>query len=47
MGVIVEKFSDEKGIIWPESISPFKVYLLKINSDKPDVDKKRMKFITN
>ena len=40
MGVIVEKFSDEKGIIWPESISPFKVYLLKINSDKPDVDKK-------
>lgn len=40
MGVIVEKFSDEKGIIWPESISPFKVYLLKINSDNPDVDKK-------
>jgi len=40
MGVIVEKFSDEKGIIWPESISPFKVYLLKINTDNRDVDKK-------
>lgn len=27
MGVIVEKFSDERGIVWPESIAPFKVYL--------------------
>lgn len=40
MGVVVEKFSDEKGIIWPESISPFRIYLLKINSDNPDVDDK-------
>ena len=32
MGVIVEKFSDEKGIIWPESIAPFKVYLVRIGS---------------
>jgi prolyl-tRNA synthetase len=23
MGVIVEKFSDNKGIIWPENIAPF------------------------
>lgn len=28
MGVIVEKFNDEKGIIWPESVAPFKVHLL-------------------
>lgn len=28
MGVIVEKFSDEKGIIWPESVAPFKVHLV-------------------
>ena len=28
MGVIVEKFSDEKGIVWPESIAPFKVHLI-------------------
>lgn len=40
MGVIVEKFSDEKGIIWPESIAPFRVYLLKINSDNSEVDRK-------
>ena len=30
MGVIVEKFADEKGIIWPEAIAPFKVYLVSI-----------------
>lgn len=28
MGTIVEVLSDEKGIIWPESVSPFKVHLL-------------------
>src|SRR5258708_3737407 len=28
MGVIVEKFNDEKGIIWPESVAPFKALLL-------------------
>lgn len=30
MGVIVEKFNDEKGIIWPESVAPFKVTLVNI-----------------
>lgn len=28
MGVIVEKFHDEKGIVWPEPISPFQVHLI-------------------
>ncbi len=32
MGVIVEKFSDEVGIVWPTSISPFAVHLLNIGS---------------
>ncbi|HUS26810.1 MAG TPA: aminoacyl--tRNA ligase-related protein [Nevskiaceae bacterium] len=27
MGVIVEKFADDKGIVWPESVAPFTVYL--------------------
>lgn len=31
MGVIVEKFHDDKGIIWPESIAPAKVHLVGIN----------------
>lgn len=30
MGVIAEKFADEKGLVWPESIAPFKCYLLGI-----------------
>jgi prolyl-tRNA synthetase len=30
MGVIVEKFGDDKGLVWPENISPYKVYLLSI-----------------
>lgn len=33
MGVIVEKFADEKGIIWPESVAPAKVYLVRIGSE--------------
>ena len=34
MGVIVEKFADGKGLIWPESIAPFRVYLATIGDDK-------------
>ena len=34
MGVIVEKFADEKGIVWPESIAPAKVYLVQIGGDE-------------
>lgn len=30
MGVIAEKFADEKGLIWPESIAPFRYYLVGI-----------------
>lgn len=34
MGVIVEKFHDEKGLIWPEAIAPFKVHLVSLNQDE-------------
>ena len=30
MGVIVEKFADEKGLIWPENVAPARVYLVQI-----------------
>mgnify|MGYP001611898057 FL=1 len=30
MGVIAEQFADEKGLVWPENITPFKVYLVQI-----------------
>lgn len=34
MGVVVEKFSDDKGIVWPESIAPFRVYLVRIGGEE-------------
>ena len=34
MGTIVEVLSDDKGIIWPESVAPFKVHLLALGDDK-------------
>lgn len=33
MGVLVEKFADDKGIVWPENVAPYKVYLVRIGSD--------------
>jgi prolyl-tRNA synthetase len=30
VGVIAEHFSDEDGLIWPENIAPFRVYLVQI-----------------
>ncbi len=34
MGVIVEVLSDEKGIVWPESIAPFRFHLLSLVADE-------------
>ncbi len=34
IGTIVEILSDEKGIVWPESVAPFRVHLLSLDSDK-------------
>ena len=30
MGVIAERFADEKGLVWPESITPYKYYVVGI-----------------
>lgn len=30
MGVIVEKFADEKGLVWPENVAPFRYHLVAI-----------------
>lgn len=38
MGTVVEVLSDDKGIIWPESIAPFRVHLLSIGN-KDEVKK--------
>lgn len=32
MGVIAEKLADDKGLVWPENIAPYKVYLVSIGA---------------
>ncbi len=40
MGVIVEKMSDENGIVWPESIAPYQVHLVSIgDAGQAEADK--------
>ncbi|MCA9358853.1 prolyl-tRNA synthetase [Candidatus Kaiserbacteria bacterium] len=37
MGTVVDLLSDEKGIVWPESIAPFRVHLVALNTDDQEV----------
>ncbi len=37
MGVIVEALADERGMVWPESISPFRFHLLSLATDDAEV----------
>lgn len=37
MGVVAEKYSDEKGLVWPESIAPFTVHLIGLNLEDSEV----------
>lgn len=34
MGTIVELLSDENGLVWPESVAPFRVHLLSLGADE-------------
>ncbi|NMB69577.1 proline--tRNA ligase [candidate division WWE3 bacterium] len=43
MGILVEKFHDGKGIIWPENVAPFKVHLIGLNLDDEQVETKANK----
>ena len=33
MGVIAEKYADDKGLVWPEAVAPFKYYLVGIGEN--------------
>lgn len=33
MGVIAEKFADDKGLVWPEAVAPYKYYLVGIGEN--------------
>ncbi|MBI2592405.1 prolyl-tRNA synthetase [Candidatus Saccharibacteria bacterium] len=34
MGTIVEHFADDKGLVWPENVAPFRVYLARLGNSK-------------
>lgn len=34
MGVLAEHFADDKGMVWPEAVAPFRVHLISINKDE-------------
>ena len=40
MGVIVEKFHDEKGIIWPQSVAPYQVHLIGLDMKDENISSK-------
>lgn len=37
MGVIAELFADDKGLVWPDNVAPFRVYLVSIGKDEAAV----------
>jgi len=37
IGVLVEKFADNKGIVWPLSVAPFSVHLVALNTDSAEI----------
>ncbi len=37
MGTVVDLLSDDKGIVWPESIAPYKVHLVGLNLEEAEI----------
>ncbi|MFA6296163.1 MAG: aminoacyl--tRNA ligase-related protein [Patescibacteria group bacterium] len=40
MGVLVEVFADNRGIIWPKQVAPFQIHLLCLQQDNQEVSNK-------
>ena len=38
MGLIAEHFADEKGLVWPDNVAPYKVYLVSIGAVAEQTD---------
>ena len=38
MGLIAEHFADDKGLVWPDNVAPFKVYLVSIGAVATEAD---------
>jgi prolyl-tRNA synthetase len=37
IGVLVEKFADDKGIVWPKSVAPYLVHLVALNTEEAEI----------
>ena len=46
MGTIVELLNDEKGIIWPKSVTPYQVHLVSIGGISKEADKLYEEFLS-
>ncbi len=46
MGVIAEVFGNDKGIIWPESVAPFKYHLIEVISSESKVRETALRIYT-
>ena len=39
MGVVAEIFADDKGLVWPEGVSPYSIHLINVSVDNEDAVK--------
>ena len=39
MGVIAEALSDERGLVWPASVAPFRVHIVNLSTDNEEVNR--------
>ena len=39
MGVLVEKFGDEKGLVWPKAVAPYKIEIVSLHKENNNDDK--------
>lgn len=46
MGLLAEHYADDKGLVWPENVAPFRVYLVQIG-DSSEVVKAAQKLYTD
>ena len=40
MGILVEKFHDEKGIMWPSTVAPYAIHLVSLANKDEELKKK-------
>jgi prolyl-tRNA synthetase len=38
MGLLVEKFADERGLVWPEAVAPFRVHLVVLGDEQSVIE---------